>query len=131
MKLIDKLFAVSLSLISLTSLVVTVTGFAAIPLPPLAGRILALVNLLSLPVLLYSTVLTLKEKLAAAKALAQKGHGAKPLKASNVRPAAGTEAAPKADAPVKAAPPVKVTPPIKVTPAPRQGSKKKKRKKKK
>ena len=125
MKLIDKLFAVSLSLISLTSLVVTVTGFAAIPLPPLAGRILALVNLLSLPVLLYSTVMTLKEKLSAAKALAQKGHGAKPLKASNVRPAVGAEAAPKAAAPVKAAQPVKVTP------APRQGSKKKKKKKKK
>ena len=125
MKLIDKLFAVSLSLISITSLVVTVTGFAAIPLPPLAGRILALVNLLSLPVLLYSTVMTLKEKLASAKALAQKGHGAKPLKASNVRPAAGTEAAPKAVTPVKAAQPVKVTP------APRQGSKKKKKKKKK
>ena len=123
MKRIDKLFAVSLSLISITSLVVTVTGFAAIPLPPLAGRVLALVNLLSLPVLLYSTVLSLKEKLAAAKALAQKGRGtAKALKSGDVRAAVGTEAAPKAVTPVKAAQPVKVTP------APRKKRKKKKKK---
>ena len=126
MKLIDKLFAVSLSLISITSLVVTVTGFAAIPLPPLAGRILALVNLLSLPVLLYSTVMSLKEKLAAARALAQNGRGAaKALKSGELRTVSGTEAASKAAAPVKAAQPVKVTP------APRQGSKKKRKKKKK
>ena len=126
MKLIDKLFAVSLSLISITSLVVTVTGFAAIPLPSLAGRILALVNLLSLPVLLYSTVMSLKEKLASARALARNGRGAaKALKSGELRAVTGTEAAPKAAAPVKAAQPVKVTP------APRQGSKKKRKKKKK
>ena len=76
MKLIDKLFTVSLSLISITSLIVTVTGLVGYPLPVWAGRVLGLVNLVSLPVLLYSTVQSLKEKLAAAKALANKGPSA-------------------------------------------------------
>ena len=98
MKWIDRLFGVSLSLISITSLVVTVTGFAGIPLPPLAARIIAIVNLVSLPVLIYSTVKSMQEKLAAAKKLAGNTK-AVPSKAESAtqqpEPAAAEPAPPK------------------------------------
>lgn len=73
MKWIDRLFGASLVMISLSSLVVTVTGLAGIPLPLWAGRVLGVVNLVSLPVLLYSCFLSIKEKLAATKNLRGKG----------------------------------------------------------
>ena len=96
MKWIDRLFGVSLSLISITSLVVTVTGFAGIPLPPLAARIIAIVNLVSLPVLIYSTIRSLRDKAAQAKTLAAKGKSAaKKAEAPAAEQSAEAEAAPR------------------------------------
>lgn len=80
MKSFDKLFALSIALVSLTSLVVTVTGFAAVPLPVWAGRAIACVNLVSLPLLIYSTVKSIQEKLKAPKAPASGKNGARKKK---------------------------------------------------
>ena len=80
MKWIEKLFGVSLVLISLTSLVVTVTGLAAIPLPALAWRIIGAVNLISLPMLIYSAARNAKDRLKAKQTPAPKAGGKKKRK---------------------------------------------------
>ena len=75
MKTIEKLFGVSLAVISLTSLVTAVTGLIGYSLPVWALRTIGIVNLLSLPLLIYSTVKSMKEKAASARKLAKKAEG--------------------------------------------------------
>ena len=98
MKTMDKLFTVSLSLISITSLITAVSGLIGFPLQPLALRIIGAVSLVSLPVLIYSTVKSMQEKLAAAKKLAGNTK-AVPAKAESAtqqpEPAAAEPAPPK------------------------------------
>ena len=97
MKTIEKLFGASVAVISLTTLITTVTGFIGFPLPRWALWAIGIVNLISLPLLIYSTVRSLREKAAAAKQAAKKAAGKAPAVKSAEQPA-------EAEAPV----PVKV-----------------------
>ncbi len=67
-KWIDRLFAISLALMGLTSAILSVTGLFGLTLPDWALRLTGIVNLASLPVLTYSTVESLREKLSMRKA---------------------------------------------------------------
>ena len=112
MKHLQKLYGASLALISLTTLITTVTGLIGIPLPPWAMRAIGVVGLISLPVLIYSSIMSMKEKAAlAAKTTGKVGGKHIPVKAvkkgesaatqaDGVRSAAGEEAS---AAPVQAA----------------------------
>ncbi len=90
MKTIEKLFGVSLAVISLTSLITAVTGLIGFPLPVWALRTIGIVNLLSLPLLIYSTVKSVKEKAASARKLVKKAEE----KAAPIAAAGGDGAAP-------------------------------------
>lgn len=75
MKTIEKLFGVSLAVISLTTLITAVFGLIGIPLPVWAMRTIGIVNLVSLPVLIYSTVRSMKEKAGTASKAVKKVEG--------------------------------------------------------
>ena len=82
MKHLQKLYGASLALISLTTLITTVTGLIGIPLPPWAMRAIGVVGLISLPVLIYSSIMSMKEKAAlAAKTAGRAGGKHIPVKA--------------------------------------------------
>ena len=88
MKTIEKLFGASVALISVTTLITTVTGLIGIPLPRWALWAIGVVNMISLPLMLYSTVMDLKAKAQAARNLARKASGkAEVLKAAPAEPA--------------------------------------------
>lgn len=72
MKAIEKLFGVSVGVLSLTTLITTVAGFADYPLPSWARWSIGIVNLIALPLLIYSTVKSLREKTGAAQRAARK-----------------------------------------------------------
>ena len=92
MKAVEKLFGVSLAVISLTSLITAVTGLIGFPLPAWALRTIGIVNLVSLPVMIYSTIKSMKEKVETARTLAKKaGEKAVPVHAVE---AAGDSASP-------------------------------------
>lgn len=65
---IELLFAISVILLGVTSLILSVTGLAGIALPTWAVRLVGLANLASLPVLGYSMVKSFREKLAMRRA---------------------------------------------------------------
>ena len=75
MKIIEKLFGASVAVISLTTLITTVTGFIGLPLPRWALWAIGVVNMLSLPLMIYSTVKSLKEKADLARQTAKKAAG--------------------------------------------------------
>ena len=75
MKIIEKLFGASVAVISLTTLITTVTGFIGLPLPRWALWAIGIVNMLSLPLMIYSTVKSLKEKADLARQTAKKAAG--------------------------------------------------------
>ena len=78
MKTIEKLFGLSVAVISLSTLFTTVTGLIGLSLPRWALWVIGVVNLVSLPVLIYSTVRNLREKARAAQGLAKKAAGKAP-----------------------------------------------------
>ena len=55
-KILNWLMGVSIALMGISSTIMSIAGLADIPLPPLLIRALGIVNLLALPVLVYSTV---------------------------------------------------------------------------
>ena len=55
-KILNWMMGVSIALMGLASTIMSVAGLAGFALPPVLLRVLGLVNLLSLPVLVYSTV---------------------------------------------------------------------------
>ena len=59
---IDRLFAASLVLMGTSTLILSITGLTGTALPDWAVRTLGVVNLISLPVLVYSTVKSVQEK---------------------------------------------------------------------
>jgi protein-S-isoprenylcysteine O-methyltransferase Ste14 len=61
-KWIDRVFAVSLVLIGLSSVILSVTALSGTALPDWAIRTLGVINLIALPVLVYSTVRSVQEK---------------------------------------------------------------------
>ena len=61
-KWIDRVFAVSLAVTGLSSLILSITGLTGNALPDWAIRILGIANLVALPVLVYSTVKSVQEK---------------------------------------------------------------------
>ena len=67
-KWVDRLFAVSIALMSVTSLILSVTGLAGIALPVWAVRLIGILNLVSLPVMICSMVKSFREKLNMRKA---------------------------------------------------------------
>ena len=71
-KWIDRLFAVSLALLGVSSLILGVTGLAGISLPDWAVRLTGVLTLISLPVLIYSTVKSYQEKAGMRKATGTK-----------------------------------------------------------
>lgn len=75
MKTIEKLFGVSVAVISLTTLITTIAGFIGFPLPRWALWAIGIVNTVSLPLMIYSTVQSLREKARNAKQLARKASG--------------------------------------------------------
>ena len=75
MKIIEKLFGASVAVISLTTLITTVTCFIGLPLPRWALWAIGIVNLISLPLMIYSTVKSLKEKAELARQNAKKAAG--------------------------------------------------------
>ena len=75
MKTIEKLFGVSVAVISVTTLITTVAGFIGYPLPRWALWAIGIVNTISLPLMIYSTVQSLREKARNAKQLAKKASG--------------------------------------------------------
>jgi len=99
MKTIEKLFGLSVAVVSLSTLFTTVTGLIGLPLPRWAMWVIGVVNLISLPMLIYSTIRDLREKALAARSLAKK--------ATNKVP--GAKAAPKAETEAPSLP-VKVRP---------------------
>ena len=101
MKITEKLFGASVAVISLTTLITTVTGFIGLPLPRWALWAIGLVNMLSLPLMIYSTVMSLKEKAELARQTAKKAAG----KVQGVK-----AAAPAQEQSAEAAAPVKVRP---------------------
>ena len=62
-KWVDRLFGISVALMGVTSLILSVTGLAGITLPVWAVRLIGIVNLASLPVMVYSMVKSFQEKL--------------------------------------------------------------------
>ena len=104
MKTIEKLFGVSVAVISVTTLITTVAGFIGYPLPRWALWAIGIVNTISLPLMIYSTVQSLREKARNAKQLAKKVSG-KPgeTKAAQAKQAPAEEQA-AAQAPVKVRP---------------------------
>ena len=72
MKTIEKLFGASVGVLSLTTLITTIAGFLNYPLPPWARWAIGIVNLIALPLLIYSTVKSLREKAGAAKKAVRK-----------------------------------------------------------
>ena len=120
MKTVERLFGISLAVISVTSLITAVTGLIGLALPLWALRLIGVVNLLSLPMLIYSTVMSMREKAESAKKMA-KTLGAKESKAE-----------PSADTPKKTPEKVRVKPHPKQLAAKRAaaGNKPKKSKKK-
>lgn len=101
MKIIEKLFGASVAVISLTTLITTVTGFIGLPLPRWALLAIGVVNMLSLPLMIYSTVMSLKEKAELARQTAKKAAG----KVQGVK-----AAAPAQEQSAETAAPVKVRP---------------------
>ena len=101
MKIIEKLFGASVAVISLTTLITTVTGFIGLPLPRWALWTIGVVNMLSLPLMIYSTVKSLKEKAELARQTAKKAAG----KVQGVK-----AAAPAQEQSAETAAPVKVRP---------------------
>ena len=95
MKTAEKLFGVSLAVISLTSLITAVTGLICFPLPVWAGRAVGIVNLISLPMLIFSTVKSLKEKAETVGKAAKRAEG-KVNSAETVSPVKASDTAPKA-----------------------------------
>lgn len=75
MKAVEKLFGVSLAVISLTTLITAVAGLIGTPLPVWALRTIGIINLVSLPVMIYSTVKSMKEKADSARKLVKKAEG--------------------------------------------------------
>ena len=73
-KWVDRLFGVSVALMGLTSLILSVTGLAGITLPVWAVRLIGIVNLASLPVMVYSMVKSFQEKLNMRKAAESKSN---------------------------------------------------------
>ncbi len=71
-KWVDRLFAVSIALMSVTSLILSVTGLAGIALPVWAVRLIGILNLVSLPVMICSMVKSFREKLNMRKAAESK-----------------------------------------------------------
>ena len=71
-KWVDRLFAVSIALMSVTSLILSVTGLAGIALPVWAVRLIGILNLVSLPVMICSMVKSFREKLNTRKAAESK-----------------------------------------------------------
>ena len=61
-KWIDRVFAVSLVLMGASSLILSITGLTGAALPDWAIRTLGVINLIALPVLVYSTVKSVQEK---------------------------------------------------------------------
>ena len=102
MKTIEKLFGVSVAVISLTTLITTVAGFIGYPLPRWALWTIGIVNTVSLPLMIYSTVQSLREKAQKAKQLTKKAAG-KAAEAKSAPAKTAEEEAP-------AATPVKVRP---------------------
>ena len=101
MKIIEKLFGASVAVISLTTLITTVTGLVGLSLPRWAIWAIGIVNMLSLPLMIYSTVKSLKEKAALARQAAKKATGkVQSVKAAEGEKEQGAEAA----APVKVRP---------------------------
>ena len=94
MKAIEKLFGLSVAVVSLTTLVTTVIGLIGIALPRWAIWVIGIVNLISLPLLIYSTVKSLREKAESARKLGKKTADKTPEK---------TEA-PKSESPAEAKP---------------------------
>ncbi len=101
MKTIEKLFGASVAVISLTTLITTVTGFIGLGLPRWALWAIGVVNMLSLPLMIYSTVKSLKEKAELARQNAKKAAG----KVQSVK-----AAAPEKEQNAETAVPVKVRP---------------------
>ena len=67
-KILGWMMGVSVALLGLSSAVMSVAALAGLPLPPALSRALGIVNLLALPVLVYSTV---RKLLAARRAPVQ------------------------------------------------------------
>ena len=84
-KWVDRLFGVSIALMSVTSLILSVTGLSGITLPVWAVRLIGILNLISLPVMIYSMVKSFQEKLNMRKAAESKPGrgGAKKKKKGN------------------------------------------------
>ena len=61
-KWIDRVFAVSLVLMGLSSVILSVTALSGTALPDWAIRTLGVINLIALPVRVYSTVRSVQEK---------------------------------------------------------------------
>ena len=78
MKTIEKLFGLSVAVISLSTLFTTVTGLIGLPLPRWAMWVIGVVNMISLPMLIYSTVRDFREKALAARGLTKKAAGKAP-----------------------------------------------------
>ncbi len=55
-KLLNWLMGVSIALLGASSAIMSIAGLAGFALPPVLLRVLGIVNLLALPVLVYSTV---------------------------------------------------------------------------
>ena len=79
MKTIEKLFGASVAVISVTTLITTIAGFIGFSLPRWALWTIGIVNTVSLPLLIYSTVKSLQEKARAAKSASQKLAGKAPV----------------------------------------------------
>ena len=65
---IDRLFALSVTLMGITSTILSVSGMLHLALPDWAMRLVGIVNLAALPVMVYSTVKSWQEKLDMRKA---------------------------------------------------------------
>ena len=55
-KILNWLMGISIALMGISSTIMSVAGLAGFALPPVLLRVLGVVNLLALPVLVYSTV---------------------------------------------------------------------------
>ena len=95
MKTIEKLFGVSVGVISVTTLITTVAGFLGLALPRWALWAIGIVNLISLPLMIYSTVKSLRDKALAARQAAKKLRGSTEL-LPGAEPAAEEDEEPRA-----------------------------------
>ena len=98
MKTIEKLFGLSVAVISLTTLITTVAGFLDFPLPRPALWAIGIINLISLPLLIFSTVRTLREKAAAARQTSRTARNSAPAEKAPSVPAG------ESDSPLKVRP---------------------------